>query len=153
MSEADAEQTIDIQGITQRLPHRFPFLLIDRVIEWTRGERLVAVKNVTINEWFFQGHFPGEPVMPGVLILEAMAQAGGILVGDARGADHQTLVFLANIRNARFRRPVRPGDQLHLEILGVSVRSVAPRVTATATVGKTVVAEAEIMFAFSRVKA
>lgn len=153
MSESDSGGTLDIHGIFRRLPHRYPFLLVDRVLELDRGERLVAIKNVTINESFFQGHFPGEPVMPGVLILEALAQAGGILVGDARGTENQALVFLASIRNARFRRPVRPGDQLRLEITGISVRSVAPRVAAKATVDETVVAEAEIMFAFGRGKA
>jgi len=147
MSPTESNPVIDIRGILDRLPHRFPFLLVDRVIELEPGHRLVALKNVTINEPFFQGHFPGEPVMPGVLIVEALAQAGGILVSLAREGE-TGLFMLASIRNARFRRPVRPGDQLRLEITGASVRSVAPRVDAKALVGNVVVAEAEIMFAF-----
>ena len=149
MTSPEPLQTMDILGILKRLPHRYPFLLVDRVIEVEPGQRLVALKNVTINEPFFQGHFPGEPVMPGVLILEALAQAGGLLIGLSREND-PGLFLLASIRQARFRRPVRPGDQLRLEIKGTSVRSVAPRVEAKAMVGETVVAEAEIMFAFAK---
>jgi beta-hydroxyacyl-ACP dehydratase FabZ len=149
MSSTETNPVIDIRGILERLPHRYPFLLVDRVIELEMGRRLVAIKNVTINEPFFQGHFPGEPVMPGVLILEALAQAGGLLVGLSR-EDDLGLFVLASIRNARFRRPVRPGDQLRLEIACASAKSVAPRVEAKAMVGETVVAEAEIMFAFAK---
>jgi len=138
---------MDIREILERVPHRYPFLLVDRVIELVPEQRLVAIKNVTINEPFFQGHFPGEPVMPGVLLIEALAQAGGILVSLSREGE-SGLFLLASIRNARFRRPVHPGDQLRLEITGISVRSVAPRVDAKAIVDDTTVAEAEIMFAF-----
>lgn len=150
MSQAEPSVVLDIRAIFERLPHRYPFLLVDRVIELEVGKRLVALKNVTINEPYFEGHFPGEPVMPGVLIIEALAQAGGILVAHSRDVPGRPLVMLASIRNARFRRPVRPGDQLRLEIEAVSVRSLAPRVRARALVDESVAAEAEIMFAFGR---
>ncbi len=109
--------TLDAIQIMEALPHRYPFLLIDKVTACTVGESIVAVKNVTSNEPFFQGHFPGRPVMPGVLVIEAMAQAGGVL-------SHQTMIdvepkplfFLAGINNARFRRTVVPGDQLTIEV-------------------------------------
>jgi 3-hydroxyacyl-[acyl-carrier-protein] dehydratase len=153
MSESEPNTPVmDIHAIWKRLPHRYPFLLVDRVLEIEPGERALALKNVTINEPFFQGHFPVEPVMPGVLIIEAMAQAGGILVAASR-EDPGLLVFLASVRSARFRRPVRPGDQLLLEVTAQSVRSVAPRVSAKARVGDTIVAEAEIMFAFQKPEA
>jgi beta-hydroxyacyl-ACP dehydratase FabZ len=152
MSSTESNPAVDIRGILERLPHRYPFLMVDRVIELELGRRMVAIKNVTIDEPFFQGHFPDEPVMPGVLILEAMAQAGGLMIGLSRD-DNPGLFVLASLRNVRFRRPVRPGDQLRLEITGTSVRSVAPRVDAKALVGETVVAEAEIMFAFAKPKA
>jgi len=156
MSTSEPNEMLDIRAIFERLPQRYPFLLVDRVVEMEPGRRIVALKNVTINEPFFQGHFPGEPVMPGVLIIEALAQAGGILVACARDQKEKAkdkgpeLVYLASVRNARFRRPVRPGDQLHLEVTAASVRSVAPRVKARARVGDAVVAEAEIMFAFGK---
>ena len=149
MSASESNEVLDIRAIFEWLPHRYPFLFVDRVVEMEPGRRIVALKNVTINEPFFQGHFPAEPVMPGVLILEALAQAGGILVLhslDSKGR----LVYLASIRNARFRRPVRPGDQLRLEVETASARSMAPRVKATARVDGAVVAEAEIMFAFGK---
>jgi 3-hydroxyacyl-[acyl-carrier-protein] dehydratase len=110
-------KALDIKQILGRLPHRFPFLLVDRVIEIELGKRIVALKNVTINEPFFPGHFPHHPVMPGVLIVEAMAQAAGILglVSDDNGnAERNTVIYLAGIDEARFKRPVVPGDQLIL---------------------------------------
>ena len=108
---------MDIQDILQHLPHRYPFLLIDRVTEFTAGESLTGYKNVTYNEPFFQGHFPERPVMPGVLILEAMAQATGLLAFRTveRGAKRESLYFLVGIDKARFKRPVEPGDQLILK--------------------------------------
>jgi 3-hydroxyacyl-[acyl-carrier-protein] dehydratase len=108
---------LDIQEIIKLLPHRYPFLLIDRVIEFNEGESIVAIKNVTVNEPFFQGHFPGEPVMPGVLILEALAQAAGVLAYKSTNSTYLdgTLYLFAGIDNARFRRVVKPGDQLRLE--------------------------------------
>jgi 3-hydroxyacyl-[acyl-carrier-protein] dehydratase len=111
-----SELPIDIQRIMTMLPHRYPFLLVDRVLELVPGERVKAYKNVTINENFFQGHFPGQPIMPGVLILEALAQAGGIFVVQSLGLDCGEKLFLfAGIQEAKFRRPVVPGDQLVLE--------------------------------------
>jgi 3-hydroxyacyl-[acyl-carrier-protein] dehydratase len=107
--------TLDVQGIMERLPHRFPFLLIDKITACTPGKCITAVKNVTINEPFFQGHFPERPVMPGVLIIEAMAQAGGVLSHLTHAdMDPKPLYFLASVDEARFRRTVGPGDQLTL---------------------------------------
>ena len=105
---------IEIQEILEYLPHRYPFLLVDRVIEYEEMSRIVGIKNVTINEPFFQGHFPGVPIMPGVLIIESMAQLGGVLLFKAIPDRDTKLVFFAGIEKARFRRPVVPGDQLRL---------------------------------------
>ncbi|HLU61303.1 MAG TPA: 3-hydroxyacyl-ACP dehydratase FabZ [Gammaproteobacteria bacterium] len=110
--------TMDIHAVMKQLPHRYPFLLIDRVIECVPGERLTAIKNVTINEPFFPGHFPHRPVMPGVLMLEALAQATGLLAFATLGAapDDNTLYYFVGIDNARFKKPVEPGDQLVLKV-------------------------------------
>lgn len=109
---------IDAEGIAGILPHRYPFLLVDRVVELEPGKSIVAIKNVTLNEPFFQGHFPGHPVMPGVLIVEALAQASGLLIGlsgtHTRGGS--SIFYLAKVDNARFLKPVVPGDQLRLEV-------------------------------------
>jgi 3-hydroxyacyl-[acyl-carrier-protein] dehydratase len=102
------------QEIMQLLPHRYPFLLVDRIVEFEPGRRIVGLKNVTINEPFFQGHFPGYPIMPGVLIIEALAQVGGILALKAQGGERKIALF-AGIDNCKFRRPVLPGDQIRLE--------------------------------------
>jgi 3-hydroxyacyl-[acyl-carrier-protein] dehydratase len=109
---------MDINEIKNLLPHRYPFLLVDRVLEFKAGESLVAIKNVSVNEPFFQGHFPEKPVMPGVLILEALAQATGLLAfrSENQGAERDTLYYLVGIDNARFKQPVVPGDQLRLEV-------------------------------------
>jgi 3-hydroxyacyl-[acyl-carrier-protein] dehydratase len=108
---------MDIQAVLAQLPHRYPFLLVDRVIECIPGERIHAIKNVTVNEPFFGGHFPGRPVMPGVMILEALAQAAGILAFKTAGVvpDDKSLFYFVGIDDARFRRPVVPGDQLVLK--------------------------------------
>ena len=110
---------MDIAAVLEHLPHRYPFLLIDRIREIELGKRIVALKNVTINEPFFQGHFPRRPIMPGVLILEAMAQAAGILVFRTQGnkPDADSVYYLVGVDKARFKRPVVPGDQLELEVL------------------------------------
>jgi 3-hydroxyacyl-[acyl-carrier-protein] dehydratase len=108
---------VDSERIAEILPHRYPFLLVDRVIELEPEKRIVALKNVTINEPFFQGHFPGHPVMPGVLIVEALAQASGLLIGlSGEGTHRGKLFYLAKVNDARFSRPVCPGDQLRLEV-------------------------------------
>lgn len=114
---------LDANGIMQYLPHRYPFLLIDRIAACTPGETITAIKNVTINEPFFQGHFPGNPVMPGVLIIEAMAQAGGVLshLSD-KGLSPRPLYYLASVDDARFRRPVTAGDQLQIVVSTDKVR-------------------------------
>jgi 3-hydroxyacyl-[acyl-carrier-protein] dehydratase len=137
------ETVLDIEGIMKALPHRYPFLLLDRVIEWERGERLVAIKNVTMNEPFFQGHFPGNPVMPGVLILEAMAQGAAILMKNEDDVD--VVPLFMGIDKARFRRQVVPGDQLRLEVQTLQKRRNVCKGAGKAFVGDELAAEAELM--------
>ena len=141
--------TYEIQKIMQYLPHRYPFLLIDRVEEVVPGEKVIALKNVTINEPFFQGHFPGVPVMPGVIILEAMGQAGGMLAYESLDERKESnLVFLTGIDKARFRKPVVPGDQLIFELKLLRKRAKLVRMAGVATVDGDRVAEAELMAAY-----
>jgi len=136
--------TLDIVEIQKILPHRYPFLLIDRVIEIQRKERIVALKNVTVNEPFFAGHFPGFPIMPGVLMVEAMAQAGGaLLLTEIPDREHKLMVF-TGIERARFRRPVTPGDQLKIVVSVLAWRSMAVRMQGEVFVGEKLVAEAVI---------
>ena len=137
-----------IKEIMEMLPHRYPFLLVDSITEVSEGKRIVGQKNVTINEPFFQGHFPGHPVMPGVLIVEAMAQVGGILgrVSDDHGEDPVT--YFVGIDKARFRKPVVPGDVLRIEIDVVNYRRGIYTFTGKAFVGSTLVAEAELKATF-----
>jgi 3-hydroxyacyl-[acyl-carrier-protein] dehydratase len=136
--------TMDIHEIQRILPHRYPFLLIDRVIDLTRRERIVAIKNVTINEPYFQGHFPNLPIMPGVLIVEAIAQAGGaLLLTEVEDRDNKLMVF-TGIERARFRRPIVPGDQVRIEVDVKSWRMNAVRMEGKAFVGEKRVAEATV---------
>ena len=138
---------MEIREILDYLPHRFPFLLIDRVLELEEGKRIVAVKNVAINEPFFQGHFPGNPVMPGVMILEALAQAAAILSFRSMNRDsmQNLLYYFVGIDNARFKKPVTPGDQLILNVsLLRQVRGIG-KFAAHATVDNVLVTEAELM--------
>src|SRR5690242_7185624 len=136
--------TLDINEICRILPHRFPFLLIDRVIDLTRRERIVAIKNVTINEPFFAGHFPNMPIMPGVLIVEAIAQAGGaLLLTEVEDREDKLMVF-TGIERARFRRPVLPGDQLRIEVEVKAWRQTAVRMEGKAFVGDKRAAEATV---------
>ena len=142
------KKTIDIEGILERLPHRFPFLLVDRVLDVVAGKSIVAVKNVTMNEAHFQGHFPGHPVMPGVLILEALAQAGGLLAYETASAEERiAILYLVGIEESRFRQIVRPGDQLTLRVELVKQRRNLWRFTAVAEVDGKAVAEAQILMA------
>ncbi|MEW6336345.1 MAG: 3-hydroxyacyl-ACP dehydratase FabZ [Acidobacteriota bacterium] len=134
---------IDIQGILDILPHRYPFLLVDRVLELEKG-RILALKNVTFNEPHFPGHFPGVPVMPGVLIVEAMAQAGGVMMLQDVPDRHSKLIYFTGIDNCRFRRPVVPGDQLLLELTVLKSRPRFAVLKGVARVGDAVVAEAEL---------
>ena len=133
-----------IDEIMKLLPHRYPFLLVDKVIECDDQKRIVAIKNVTMNEPFFQGHFPGEPVMPGVLQLEAMAQAAGVLLNRVAG-DTDGIPFFMGIDGARFRRVVRPGDQLRIEIDITKLRAKIARFDAKAYVGEELASEASMM--------
>ena len=135
-----------IREIMELLPHRYPFLLVDRIVEWEPGKRIVGVKNVTINEPFFQGHFPGSPIMPGVLIIEAMAQTWGILVlsSETDKAGSKNVLFLG-IDNARFRRPVYPGDQLRFELQALNLKRSIWKFKGEAFVNGELVAEAELM--------
>ena len=135
----------DIEKILRILPHRYPFLLVDRVLELEEGKSIVAIKNVTINEPFFQGHFPQFRLMPGVLVVESMAQAGGILLFHSIPDPKNKLVFLSKIDNLKFRKPVVPGDQLRLEAEVVRLKSRVCHIKARAIVGQEVVTEGDIM--------
>ena len=144
MSTTVSTRALDIDAIREILPHRYPFLLVDR-IEELEAERVVGIKNVTVNEPFFAGHFPDYPVMPGVLIIEAMAQVAGVLVLSGIPDRKNKLVLLAGVDGAKFRKPVRPGDQLRMEMKVLRSRASMAKVSGTATVDGVVVAEAEIL--------
>ena len=136
---------LDTQGIQKILPHRYPFLLVDTIQEMERFKRIVGIKNVTINEGFFQGHFPGKPIMPGVLIIESMAQTGGLLLlQEIKDRDKKLLYFVA-IDNARFRRPVVPGDQLRVEVNVIAWRGDFCKLEGKASVNGELAAEATLM--------
>ncbi len=144
LAETKETTGLDIQGILKILPHRYPFLLIDRVTEITRTKRIVAVKNVSVNEPYFVGHFPAGPIMPGVLVVEAMAQAGGVLLlTEFPDREHKLLLF-TGIERAKFRRPVVPGDQLRIEVDVRVWRGNAGRMQGKAYVGDKVACEAVI---------
>lgn len=141
----DNKTALNIQQILGMLPHRYPFLLIDRVLEYKEGKSLVAIKNVTYNEPFFQGHFPGLKVMPGVLLVEAVAQAGGILIYISIPDPEKKLVFLSKIDKTKFRKPVIPGDQVRLEVEILKMKSRVCHVRGRALVDGDVVVEGEVM--------
>jgi beta-hydroxyacyl-ACP dehydratase FabZ len=136
---------LDSQAIQELLPHRYPFLLVDRIIELVPRERIVGIKQVSINEPFFQGHFPGAPVMPGVLVVEALAQVGAVLALREIEDRDQKLVLFTGIREARFRKPVVPGDTLTLEVTALRIGSRIQRMRGEAKVDGQLVADAEIM--------
>jgi 3-hydroxyacyl-[acyl-carrier-protein] dehydratase len=142
--ETPSKPVMEIGDIFKILPHRYPFLLIDRVVELERKKRVVAIKNVTFNEPYFQGHFPDRPIMPGVLIVEAIAQAGGaLLMTEVPNRDELLMVF-TGIERARFRRPVVPGDQLRIEVEVLAWRMTAARLQGKAYIGDKVAAEAVV---------
>jgi 3-hydroxyacyl-[acyl-carrier-protein] dehydratase len=136
---------ISNEEIQQILPHRYPFLLLDRILDITLNEKVVALKNVTVNEPFFQGHFPGKPIMPGVLIMEAMAQAGGVLAyKSAPDLTGKKLIYFMGMDKVKFRKPVVPGDQLILELIALRRGQRVWKMQGKAFVGETLVAEAEL---------
>ena len=142
--ETPSKPVMEVGDICKILPHRYPFLLIDRVIELERKKRIVAIKNVTFNEPYFQGHFPDKPIMPGVLIVEAIAQAGGaLLLTEVPNRDELLMVF-TGIERARFRRPVVPGDQLRIVVEVLAWRMTAARLEGKAYIGDKVAAEAVV---------
>lgn len=136
---------LDINEIQKILPHRYPFLMVDAILEIEPRKRIVGIKNVTINEGFFQGHFPGKPILPGVLMIEAMAQAGGLLLLREFPDHDEKLLYFVAIDDARFRRPVIPGDQIRLEVSVLSLRGYFCKLRGVATVGGELAAEATLM--------
>ena len=136
---------VDITRIMQHLPHRYPMLLVDRIVEYEAGKRIVGIKNVTINEPFFQGHYPGHPVMPGVLIIESMAQVGGMLMMDVIENIEDKVMYFMSLDNVKWRRPVTPGDQLRIEVEVLQLRKHASKMKGSAFVDGQLVAEAEMM--------
>ena len=143
-TETSPTMEMEVEDIMKVLPHRYPFLLVDRILELEPGKRVVGVKNVTINEPFFQGHFPGHPIMPGVLIIEAMAQTGGMLLLGAIPDPQSKVVYFTSLNNVKFRRPVKPGDQLRCELDMLQVRGMMCKMQGVAKVDGEVVAEAEM---------
>ena len=143
------EKTFDIQKIMNLLPHRYPFIMIDRILELVPGEKVVALKNVTIYEPFFQGHFPGRPIMPGVLIIEAMGQAGAVLAAESLpGKQQDSLIYFMSMDKVKFRQPVVPGDQLIFEMKFLKKRAKVFKMSGVALVDGKRVVEAELMASF-----
>ncbi len=144
---------MDIHQILKRLPHRYPILLVDKVLELEKGKRIRALKNVTINEHFFVGHFPQRPVMPGVLMLEALAQAAAVLGFETHDItpDDKTIYYFAGIDGVRFKRPVEPGDQLILDVSVARMRAGIWKFDAKALVGEEIAVEAELMVAIRKI--
>lgn len=145
IGQSETGPVLDVTQILEILPHRFPFLLVDRVIEYEQGKRIVGIKNVTIDEPFFVGHFPGLPIMPGVLIIEAMAQVGGLLLMDVVEDRENKVVYFMSLDNVKFRRPVTPGDQIVFELELLQLRQTTCRMKGVGRVDGNVVAEAEMM--------
>ena len=147
------DKALDIQEIIKLLPHRYPFIMIDRILELTPGEKVIALKNVTINEPFFQGHFPENPIMPGVLIIEAMGQAGAVLAAKSMEREsHDSLIYFMGMDKVKFHKPVIPGDQLIFEMKFLKQRRNVFRMSGTAYVDEKVVAQAELMATFGEEK-
>lgn len=146
-TEIEKPVVYNIGDILQILPHRYPFLLVDRIVELEPEKRIVGLKNVTVNEEFFQGHFPGAPVMPGVLIIESMAQVAGVLIYRDLQEKEKKLIYFTGIENAKFRRPVIPGDQILVEMELLSRRNNFGKMAGRATVEGKLVAEATVLFA------
>ena len=144
--EAESEERVmlDVKEILKQIPHRYPFLLVDRIVEVETDQRIVGIKNVTVNESFFQGHFPDRPVMPGVLICEAMAQVGAILARASRGGDGAKVFVLTGLDQVKFKRPVEPGDQLRLELTCLKRRGSFWKMKGVASVDGKTVAQAKI---------
>jgi 3-hydroxyacyl-[acyl-carrier-protein] dehydratase len=143
----EGRQVLEVNDIMSIMPHRYPFLMIDRVIEIERKKKIVAIKNVTMNEPFFQGHFPGHPIMPGALVVEAIAQAGGTLLMPEVPDPHNKLMVFTGIEKARFRNPVVPGDQLRIEVNVINFRPRFAKLLGTATVDGKLACEAIVMCA------
>ncbi len=139
-----AQEELNILDIQALLPHRYPFLLVDRILEIETATRIVGIKNVTANEQFFQGHFPGQPIMPGVLLLEVMAQTGGVLARKTAEGKGRPTVFLTGIEKAKFRRPVVPGDQLRVEVQVVRRKGPFWKMSGRIVVDESLVCEAEM---------
>ena len=143
-SKTVLKSTMSIDELIKVIPHRYPFLLVDRILEVEERKRIVGLKNVTINEPYFQGHFPGHPIMPGVLIIEAMAQVGGVLLLGSVDDYESKVVYFMSLDNVKFRRPVRPGDQLRFELEMTQIRGAVCKMRGVARVDGDVVAEAEM---------